>query len=76
VALLKRSWALGGFLYGLVIFFVMSYIVVPLSAAVPKPEFTLQAFAENLLAMIVFGLIIAFFAHRFGDEALGEPRSG
>jgi hypothetical protein len=41
---------------------------VPFSAAVPKPSFTPQTFAENLLAMIVFGLIIAFFAHR-GDGA-------
>jgi len=70
--LLRNSWALGGILYGLAIFFVMSYIIVPLSAAVPKPSFTPQTFAENLLAMIVFGLIIAFFAHRFAATAPGR----
>jgi hypothetical protein len=70
--LLKNSWALGGVLYGFAIFFVMSYIVVPFSAAVPKPVFTLQTFAENLLAMTVFGLIIAFFAHRFAAMAPGR----
>jgi uncharacterized membrane protein YagU involved in acid resistance len=74
VTLLRNSWALGGFLYGFLIFFVMNYVVVPLSAAVPKPVFTLQTFAENLLAMIVFGLIIAFFAHRFGGD--GAERGG
>ena len=68
VTLLNSSWALGGILYGFAIFFVMSYVVVPLSAAVPKPAFTLQTFAGDLLAMIVFGLIIAFFAHRFHND--------
>jgi hypothetical protein len=69
VMLLNSSWALGGILYGFAIFFVMSYVVVPLSAAVPKPAFTPQTFTENLLAMIVFGLIIAFFAHRFRNDS-------
>jgi hypothetical protein len=69
VTLLKSSWAPGGTLYGFAIFFVMNYVVMPLSAAVPKPAFTLQSFALNLLAMIVFGLIIAFFAHRFRSDS-------
>jgi uncharacterized membrane protein YagU involved in acid resistance len=68
VKLLNRSWVLGGVLYGFAIFFVMNYVVVPLSAAVPKPVLTPQTFAENLLAMIVFGLIIAFFAHRSRND--------
>jgi hypothetical protein len=67
VEVLKRSWVLGGVLSGFVIFLVMSFAVVPLSRAVPQPAFTLQAFVENLLAMILFGLIIAFFARRFGE---------
>jgi glycopeptide antibiotics resistance protein len=46
----------------------MSYVVVPFSAAVPKPVFAPQTFAGNLLAMIVFGLIIAFFTHRFRND--------
>src|ERR1700738_2438406 len=46
---LTRSWVLGGVLYGVVIFLVMSFVVVPLSRAVPQPAFTLSAFAENLL---------------------------
>jgi uncharacterized membrane protein YagU involved in acid resistance len=63
---LRHSWVLGGALYGLAIFLVMSFAVVPLSRAVPQPVFTLPAFVENLLAMILFGLIVAFCAHRFG----------
>jgi uncharacterized membrane protein YagU involved in acid resistance len=63
---LRHSWVLGGALYGLAIFLVMSFAVVPLSRAVPQPAFTLPALVENLLAMILFGLIVAFCAHRFG----------
>jgi hypothetical protein len=52
-----------------VIFVVMNYVVVPLSAAPFRPRldfhelltaFTPYKFVANLLAMILFGLIIAF----------------
>jgi uncharacterized membrane protein YagU involved in acid resistance len=69
VEVLRHSWVLGGVLYGLVIFLVMSFAVVPLSRAVPQPAFTLPALVENLLAMILFGLIVAFCAHRFGARS-------
>lgn len=59
---LNRRWVSAGMLYGVVVFAVMEYIVVPLSAAWPKPHFTTQSFIENLLAMLLFGLIVAFFA--------------
>ena len=59
----KHSWVLGGF----AIFLVMNFAVVPLSRAVRQPAFTLQAFAENLLARVLFRSIVAFSAHRFGE---------
>ncbi len=61
---LSRQWVSAGILYGMVVFGVMEYVVVPLSAAWPKPHFTTRSFIENLLAMILFGLIVAFFARR------------
>lgn len=70
---LVGRWIFGGVVYGLVVFVVMNYIVVPLSAAAPPHWFTLQhllhrftpaKFGENLLAMILFGLIVAFFTGR------------
>lgn len=64
LAWLKRRWVMAGVLYGAVVFGVMEYVVVPLSAAWPKPHFTTQSFIENLLAMLLFGLIVAFFARR------------
>lgn len=62
---LKRSWLAAGIAYGVVVFFVMNYVVVPLSAApFSAHHFTVQKFIENLLAMILFGLIVAFCARR------------
>jgi hypothetical protein len=76
---MRRRWRLSGALAGAVIYLVMSYIVVPLSAAPFRPRslhdivaaFTLYNFVVSFLAMIVFGLIIAFFVR---DCAPASPR--
>ncbi len=62
--ILRRRWIGGGLAYGVVIFLVMNYAVVPLSAWARWPRFTAEKFVENMLAMILFGLIVAFFAQR------------
>jgi uncharacterized membrane protein YagU involved in acid resistance len=62
---LARRWVLWGTLYGIVVFFVMNYVVVPLSAAPFKSTHPLSWFVENGLAMLVFGWIIAYTANRF-----------
>jgi len=64
---LRRAWLAYGLAYGVGIFVVMNYIVVPLSAAMTKPHFphfTPAHFIENLLAMLLFGAIVAWFASR------------
>ncbi|HJU26374.1 MAG TPA: hypothetical protein VJ722_06855 [Rhodanobacteraceae bacterium] len=53
-----------GLAYGVVIYFVMNYVVMPLSAWHRVPTFKLVSFVENLLAMLLFGVIIAFCARR------------
>lgn len=73
---LRRRWIPTGILAGIVIYFVMVYVVLPLSAAPFKQEFSLAAFiknfafdadfVKNMLAMMVFGLIAAFFAKDVG----------
>ena len=62
VNMLKRQWLAAGLAYGVVVFVVMNYVVVPLSAIGRFPHFTALRFLANLLAMLLFGLIIAFFA--------------
>jgi hypothetical protein len=61
---LKRRWLAAGLAYGVVIFFVMNYAVVPLSALKHTPHFTAARFMENMIAMLLFGAIVAFFARR------------
>ena len=61
---LKRLWIAGGLTYGVGIFFVMNYVVVPLSAYHRMAHFSPAKFAENMVAMLLFGLIVAFFARR------------
>lgn len=59
-AWLWRRWVFAGIAYGVAIFFVMNYVVVPLSAVpFPAHHFGVRTFIENLLAMFLFGLIIA-----------------
>jgi hypothetical protein len=61
---LARRWLLGGLAYGVVIFFVMNYVVVPLSAWKHHAHFSAHSFAANMAAMLLFGLIVAWFARR------------
>jgi len=62
---LTRRWIASGSGYGVVIFLVMNYVVVPLSAAPWKRQFGVEKFIENFLAMILFGLIVALCARHF-----------
>ena len=75
---MRKRWQTTGFAAGVIIYFVMTYLVVPLSAAPFRPEFSIQGFVssfklagflENLLAMILFGLIIGFFARKVPASA-------
>jgi len=61
---LNRRWLTWGLIYGVVIFFVMNYVVVPLSAWHRVPNFSARQFVANLVAMLIFGLIVAFFSSR------------
>lgn len=64
IPMLRRRWALGGLAYGVAVFLVMNYVVVPLSAVGHAFRFTPRSFALNLAAMLLFGLIVAAFARR------------
>lgn len=57
-ALLRQPVRFGA-LYGVGVFLVMTYIVVPLSAAHFKARPSMASLLENLAAMILFGLIVA-----------------
>ena len=59
---LRRHWVKAGMAYGVVIYVVMNYVVLPLSAIGHAPRFRVVHFMEDLVAMMIFGLIVAFFA--------------
>jgi hypothetical protein len=59
---LAERWEIFGILYGVPVYAVMTYVVVPLSAWHRWPVFSFAPFVENLLAMMLFGLIVASFA--------------
>lgn len=62
---MTRNWILAGFAYGVVVFFVMNYVVRPLSAIGDIPRMGVYDFTTNLVAMWLFGLIIAWFCERY-----------
>lgn len=59
---LRRQWMASGLAYGVVIYVVMNYVVMPLSAVGRSPSFSIEGLIKNGLAMLAFGLIIAWFA--------------
>ena len=75
-AALRLRWLtarpiLAGLAYGAVVFVVMNYVVVYFSAWHRINHFTPASFVENLLAMLVFGLIVSVCARAF----LGRKRA-
>ena len=67
---LTRRWLLAGLAYGIGVFVVMEFVVVPLSAYAKMPHFTAVSLIENLIAMMLFGSIISYFSRRFATPAI------
>jgi hypothetical protein len=61
VRALRERWVAAGLAYGVVIFGVMNYIVLPLSRFGHVPHFTPFRFLANVIAMLGFGLIVMAF---------------
>ena len=73
LAWMRRSWFAAGAAYGVLIYLVMNFVVVPLSAAPFHPRFSAAKVVWNLLAMILFGLIVSASARAFpGSEPAGR----
>jgi uncharacterized membrane protein YagU involved in acid resistance len=68
--ILRRHWVMAGLAYGVVIFLVMNYVVLPLSAIGHPPRFRIEHFIEDVVAMLLFGIIVAFFA-RTPESVIG-----
>lgn len=56
---LRRRWLSLGLAYGVGVYFVMNYVVLPLSAIGRTAKFEPVSFAKNMAAMLVFGVIVS-----------------
>jgi hypothetical protein len=65
----RHSPLMFGALYGVVIFAVMNFVVVPLSKAYPKHHWDLKSIVAMLIVMILFAEIISFIATAFAEQA-------
>lgn len=65
----RRSPLIFGALYGIVIFVVMNFMVVPLSRAYPKPHWDVKSVVAMTIVMVLFAEVIALIARAFGERA-------
>lgn len=69
VPVIRDSPLLYGALYGVVVYVVMNFVVVPLSRAYPKPQWTPQSVIAMLIVMVAYAEIIALIAAALGVGA-------
>ena len=62
---LTGRWVVAGLAYGVVVFVVMNYVVMPFSAWHRINHYSTASLVMNLAAMLLFGLIVAFAARKF-----------
>jgi uncharacterized membrane protein YagU involved in acid resistance len=62
---LRRNLTLGGLMYGVVVYFVMNFVVTPLSAAPPPEGILLAVIVEGIIGhALLIGLPLAVIARR------------
>jgi uncharacterized membrane protein YagU involved in acid resistance len=66
---LRRSPLMFGALYGVAIFVVMNFMVVPISRAHPKHHWELTSVVAMLIVMVLFAEIISFIATALAERA-------
>ncbi|WP_129782346.1 hypothetical protein [Peristeroidobacter soli] len=69
---LIRHFLVAGAAYGIVVFVVMTYVVVPLSASPIQSPPPAQVLEGLLIHMVCVGLPISLTAHRFGRRLLAN----
>lgn len=74
--ILRKYWLAAGIAFGVPVYLVMNFVVVPLSAWHRMPTITPYNVIANLLAMMVFGTIVSWFASRICDRARASADGG
>ena len=68
-AMIRDRPLISGALYGVVVYVVMNFVVVPLSRAHPKPHWTPPSVIAMLIVMVVYAEIISLIAAALGVGA-------
>ena len=68
-AVIRDSPGMFGALYGVAVYVVMNFVVVPLSRAHPKPRWTPPSVIAMLFVMIIYAEIISLIAAALGVGA-------
>jgi uncharacterized membrane protein YagU involved in acid resistance len=72
--IIGQRWVVFGLLYGVIVFVVMNYVVLPLSAWGHATHFSSpQKFAKDMAAMLLFGLIVSFFTQQRAQSTEALP---
>jgi uncharacterized membrane protein YagU involved in acid resistance len=66
VAVIRDRPLMFGALYGVVVYIVMNFVVVPLSRAHPRPRWTPASVIAMLIVMVVYAEIISLIAAALG----------
>lgn len=69
---LTQRWLTFGLLYGVGIYIVMNFVVLPLSALHAWPHLTVKSVVLNGLAMLLFGVIVSYVAQRFRSGSAAQ----
>jgi uncharacterized membrane protein YagU involved in acid resistance len=69
IASVHRNPLTFGALYGLAIFVVMNFVVVPLSRAHPQPHWDVKSVVAMTIVMVLFAEVIALIARALGERA-------
>jgi hypothetical protein len=68
INLLSKNWVLAGIVYGLFIWAVMNFIVVPLSNVRTAPFTAIRLIKAALILIVMIGLPLSFIAYRFSKK--------
>lgn len=73
---LQKNTVIAGIAYGLVLYGVMTFMVVPLSAALPRSVPPTEIVGDILAHVCLVGLPIAFIARRLIGATAANPSDG
>ncbi|GAB2820029.1 hypothetical protein GCM10027043_20800 [Ferruginibacter profundus] len=73
INLLSKNWVLTGIVYGIFIWAIMNFIVVPLSNVRTPPFTAFRLIKAALILIVMIGLPLSFIAHKYAGTQKKMP---